>query len=198
MFDLLGKQLRMPTGNIGKIVAKMMNKRNAKFYSEIINYLDVKDNDKIFEIGYGPGLGIKMLAELNIKCTINGIDFSELMFKEAYERNIKFINQLKVKLSYGDFLTEDFSKQTYNKVFCLNVIYFWKDLGVAFRKISSILENNGKFCIFMTHESEFQNKKFAKDFCKYSVVNVSTALRNAGFSSVNYVFNNGYFITAVK
>ena len=198
MLELFGRQLRKPSGNWGKIVAIIMNKRNTKFYSELINILDVKDNDKVFEIGYGPGLGIQMLADTNENCTIEGMDFSELMFREATKRNKKYISRNKVRLSFGDFLSEDFVNKTYDKIYCVNVIYFWNELSIVFDKIASLLNKGGIFCIFMTHEKELQNKKFTQDFCRYSIETVEEELSKAGFSNIDFKFENGYFITAIK
>jgi len=198
MFELFGKQLRQPSGFLGKMVSEMMNTRNLRFYKEIIRILEVKDGDYIFEIGYGPGLGINILANSNNSCKIHGIDFSELMYKEAIKRNKTFVEQNIVKLNYGDLLTADVENEKYNTIFCVNVIYFWNNLNSVFKKILTFLSNGGKFCIFMTHESEFQNRKFAKDFCKYTIETVELELKKAGFTSIEYKFKNGYYITAIK
>ncbi|NVN96492.1 MAG: class I SAM-dependent methyltransferase [Bacteroidetes bacterium] len=198
MFELLGKQLRKPSGFWGKLVAKMMDRRNKKFYLEIIRMLNLETGDKVFEIGYGSGLGISLLANTDIACTIQGIDFSELMYKKASKRNKIYIEHCLVNLSYGDLLTTDFKRERFNKIFCVNVIYFWDDLSVVFEKIMSMMNHGGMFCIFMTHEKEFKQQKFAHDFCKYTIENVELELKNAGFSKINHTFDNGYFITAIK
>lgn len=198
MFKLFGKQLRKPSGYWGKLVAKMMNKRNAKFYTEIIRILNVKNGEKVLEIGYGPGLGIHLLANSNTACSIHGIDFSELMYNEATKTNKTFIEQEKVNLICGDLLTTDFKNEKFDKIFCLNVIYFWDDLNTIFEMILSLLNKGGMFSIFMTHEKEFQNKKFAQDFCKYSIETVKIELIKAGFCDIDFKFENGYFITAIK
>jgi ubiquinone/menaquinone biosynthesis C-methylase UbiE len=198
MFELLGKQLRKPSGYWGKLVAKMMDKRNKKFYKEIINILNVKNGDKVLEIGYGSGMGIQLLANTKVDCKIHGIDFSELMFNEASKRNKILIESGILHLRFGDLLTSDFNNEKYDKVFCVNVIYFWNDLQLVFKKINSILNDSAVFCIFMTHEKEFQHQKFAVDFFKYTIETVVEELRKSGFSDVNYTFEKGYFISAIK
>jgi cyclopropane fatty-acyl-phospholipid synthase-like methyltransferase len=198
MFKLLGEQLRKPSGILGKLVAKMMDKRNKKYYLEIIDLLQLKKGDKILEIGYGPGQGIQMLAESEDDISIYGVDFSELMFKHASKRNKTYIANQKVKLQYGDLLSSDFINEKYDKIFCVNVIYFWDDLSQVFQKLLSMLNNRALFCIYMTSDEEFQNLSFANDFCKYSIETVETELKNAGFSHVDYYYKSGYFITASK
>ena len=198
MFRELGEQLRKPSGTYGKLVAKMMERRNREFYEKIIIDLELKSGDKIYEIGYGPGLGINLIANSTIDCSISGIDYSELMVRKATKRNKKFIKAGIVNLKYGDFVTATIDHERYDKVFCVNVIYFWSDLNKVFRKIYSMLNKNGMYCIFMTPDKEITNRKFAEDFFKYPIGQVETALQKAGFKSIEYKLDKGYYIKAIK
>jgi hypothetical protein len=54
--------------------------------------------------GYGPGIGIRMIAERCSTCTVHGIDFSQLMYKRASKYNKPFIDAGRVSLKCGDFL----------------------------------------------------------------------------------------------
>jgi ubiquinone/menaquinone biosynthesis C-methylase UbiE len=198
MLEALGQQLRKPSGLFGRLVAKMMDIRNREFYKKVILDLAIKRGDKIYEIGYGPGLGISLLANNTKDCLIGGIDYSGLMLKQATKRNRKFIDRGVVNLSYGDLLTTDLGSAKYDKIFCVNVIYFWKDLKTIFEKIYSMLNNGGIYCIFMTHKKEFEKVKFTKDFCKYAIEEVESALQKAGFSDIAYKLDKGYYIKAKK
>jgi ubiquinone/menaquinone biosynthesis C-methylase UbiE len=198
MIKSLGEQLRKPSGLFGRLVSKMMDIRNKEFYEKIISKLDIKNGDKIFEIGYGPGLGISLIANNTTNCPISGIDFSDLMYRKATKRNKKFIDNGIVNLRYGDLLTIDINQGTYDKIFCVNVIYFWSDLNIVFEKIYSLLNTGGVYCIFMTHEKEIGKLKFTKNFCKYSIVKVETELKKVGFKSIEYELDKGYFIKSVK
>lgn len=194
----LGKQLRKPSGFFGKLVSKMMDIRNRGFYERIISELDIKSGDKIYEIGYGPGLGINLIANSRTNCSIYGIDFSELMYRKATKRNKKFINNGVVNLRYGDLLTADTGNEKYDRIYCVNVIYFWTDLNIVFEKIYSMLNDGGVYCIFMTHKKDFEKPAFTEDFCKYSIEEVESALKKAGFKSIEYKFDKGYYIKSKK
>jgi len=201
MLESLGRQLRKPSGFYGRLVSRMMNKRNKIAYERIIRELDIKNGDKVFEIGYGPGLGISLIANTFSDCSVSGIDFSELMHQEANKLNKKFIDGGNVHLQFGDFLKQEPEIEKYDKVFCLNVIYFWSDLHLAFSKTYSLLNNGGMFCIFMTHKDQLEASSFtnlAKDFNKYSIETVESELMNTGFQSVEYNMDKGYFIKAIK
>ena len=194
----LAKQLRRPSGFLGKLVAKMMEFRNRNSYREIIGKLSPQKGEHILEIGYGPGLGIYQIAASFPDCKISGIDYSELMYQKASMRNKKFIDKGKVHLQYGDVLTLDQGNDKFDKIFCVNVIYFWNDLNQAFNRIYNMLGEKGQFLIYMEHMNSIEKAKILADFCKYSVEEVESKLKNAGFADIEYTFDKGYFISAVR
>ena len=195
----LANQFRKPSGLLGRFVSFLMKKGNVPIYHKLIPELKIKDTDSIFEIGYGHGVGIKMIASQN-NCCISGIDFSDLMYKEAYKRNRKLINNKKVSLSYGDFLTYDMISKQYDKIFCINVIYFWDNLDVPFRKIKQGLKEDGTFCFYMANKDELNKLKFTKTiFNKYAIEEVMEKLKLSGFSQVNYnTIEHGYIVKCGK
>jgi cyclopropane fatty-acyl-phospholipid synthase-like methyltransferase len=197
MLKALGQQLRKPSGLFGRVVSRMMDARNRNFYFRIIKEMRIQKEDRIYEIGFGPGLGVQMIASNISDCTISGIDFSELMVNMASKRNKRFIEQGRVNLKYGDLITADTTGEHYDKIFCVNVIYFWKDLKPVFQKIHSMLSGEGSFYIFMTPSEELDGG-FAVEFNKYSIEEVVSALKESGFKNVRYKLEDGYYIHSNK
>jgi ubiquinone/menaquinone biosynthesis C-methylase UbiE len=198
MPTILAKQLRKPAGFFGNLVAKMMEVRTRDFYKEIIGKLSPRQGEHILEIGYGPGLGIYRIASSFPGCRISGIDFSELMYHKASKRNKKFVEKGTVHLKLGDILTLQPGNDKFDKIFCVNVIYFWNDLDLAFTRIFNMLGEKGIFLIYMDHRDTIEKAKFLSDFCKYSIEEVESKLKNAGFTDIEYTFGKGYYISAEK
>ncbi len=176
----------------------MMEFRTRGSYKVIIGKLSPRQGEHILEIGYGPGLGIYRIANSFPGCLISGIDFSELMYHKASKRNKKFIDNGTVHLQYGDVLTLDPGKDKFDKIFCVNVIYFWNDLNLAFTRIFNMLGEKGEFLIYMDHKDSLEKAKFLADFCKYPVEEVESKLKYAGFTNIEYTLDKGYFISARK
>lgn len=176
----------------------MMEKRNREFYEKMVNELELKRGDQIYEIGFGSGLGIDLIAHKRIDCTIHGIDYSELMVREATKRNQLLIDNGTANLKHGDFMTSPVTQAKYDKVFCVNVIYFWSDLNRVFSKVYSMLKANGLFYIFMVPDKYLMNKKFAEEFFKHPIENVVTELQRAGFKNIEYRLDKGYYIKGRK
>jgi cyclopropane fatty-acyl-phospholipid synthase-like methyltransferase len=200
MFEKIANQFKKPSGFLGKIVASLMIKGNRHAYNTLMNDLKILPTDKLLEIGYGPGLGINLIAESIDSCNIYGIDFSELMYKRATKRNKLFIAKNRVRLLFGDFIETNINTTDFDKIFCLNVVYFWDDLMVPFTKIRSLLKTDGIFHFYMAKKEDLDQLKFTSDdvFNKYSIDQVTDALKLSGFSTIDSHFNKGYFVKARK
>ena len=196
MLRIIEKQFRKPNGILGKIVSKIMQLGYSKAYDKIINSLEIKENDNLFEIGYGHGLGIEeILSKYN--CSISGIDYSELMYHQALKRNKKQIKKGKLKLHFDNFLNHKLKQKHYNKIFCLNVIYFWEKLEIPFSKIKHGLKDNGLFCFYMDHPDELSKQGFMKEdlFNKYTINEVIEKLKLSGFNEISYEQDKmGYYV----
>ena len=196
---LFASQFKKPGGLLGNYFSNLMENGNRRNYEVLINELNIQQDDKILEIGYGPGLGIGLILGKCNSCHIHGIDFSKLMYKKASELNRKSILDKNLKLFLGDFLSFPIEPNYYDKIFCLNVIYFWENLNEPFQKIKSALNNSGIFCFYMAHKDYLIKEKYSNSiFNKYSIEEVTSALYEAGFSKVEYKFNNGYYVEAKK
>jgi cyclopropane fatty-acyl-phospholipid synthase-like methyltransferase len=196
----IGMQFKKPTGIPGRIISNLMIIGNRPAYETLIKDLKIQPNDKILEIGYGPGVGIELISKRFEKCDIYGIDFSELMYRRAARRNKQFIEKKRVHLLLGDFIETETGMSRFDKIFCINVVYFWNDLKKPFGKIKSLLSDDGLFCFYMGKNDDLNKLKFTKDdiFNKYSIEQVSAALESVGFKEVGYHFNKGYYIIAKK
>ena len=134
---IIGWQFKKPSGLFGIFTSNLMIKENMSRYDMLIKDLDIQPHDRILEIGYGPGVGIELIAEKCNSCIVHGIDFAKLMYDRATKRNKKYIENNKVLLKLGDILDARIEKHAYHKIFCVNVVYFWDDLQKPFEKIES-------------------------------------------------------------
>jgi arsenite methyltransferase len=74
-------QVEKPTGFFGKILARGMAWGHRSFYENTAKILDLRDDDKYLEIGFGSGFFVKKYA--SHVSSIAGLDCSEDMVKLA-------------------------------------------------------------------------------------------------------------------
>jgi ubiquinone/menaquinone biosynthesis C-methylase UbiE len=144
----LAKQLRKPSGILGKVVGKGLAQVNDIPNNWVIDLLKIEPNDYVLEIGFGPGLAIKQVSGLLNSGTVTGLDFSKTMVKEASKLNKEEIRNGKVKLEKGNSIDMPFADSSFSKVFAINVIYFWENPLINIREIYRVLKPGGTLVIY--------------------------------------------------
>lgn len=87
--DAVKAQFGHPTGLGGRAAGLVMAHRssNRRRNSWAVSLLDVRPDDRVLEIGLGPGLAIRELARHATEGCVCGIDHSELMLRRAKRLN---------------------------------------------------------------------------------------------------------------
>jgi hypothetical protein len=78
MNKFIAKNFRKPEGLFGNLISRLMEAGNMPAYLNLIEEMRLKGNESLFEIGYGPGKGMKRILDTT-NCTVDEIDFSNLM-----------------------------------------------------------------------------------------------------------------------
>jgi len=96
----LVRQFRQPEGVLGSLAGVIMSSRpsNVSRNQWTVDLLDLQPQDRVLEIGFGPGIGIQRAALLVSEGLVIGIDHSEVMLRQASKRNAAAIAQGRVEL----------------------------------------------------------------------------------------------------
>lgn len=161
-FKLMASQLRRPSGLLAKITGRRMNKANELLYHLTLNNLDVKESDKILEIGFGNGKYFATLNSMAENLRIYGMEHSPEMVEDAKSKNKKLIrsNILKVEVGSSDKLP--FEDGMFDKIYCINVIYFWENPAQHLQEINRVLKPGGKFLIGFRPKENLATFEFTK------------------------------------
>jgi len=191
MRTFIANQCRKPEGFFGRLMARLLESRNKKTNDWIISLMDIRDNDSLLEVGYGPGYAINRIAHAFKHVKISGIDFSELMWKKASRRNHVFILTKRVDLVCGDLIDYK-GKNEFSKIYGVNVVYFWNDLDKYLAKIFKLLKKKGEVFLYMTDPSQLDKIPFARNevFNKYTRDQMLVELKKAGFKKARFENEN--------
>ena len=150
-------QLRKPSGLLAKKVGNKMNEINGFLYDFTIDTMKLTDNNTILEIGFGNGNFFDKLFSKAKLLKISGLDFSKEMVSAATENNSEAISSGNLNLKFGGSDKIPFPDNSFDKVFCINVIYFWEQPDKHLKEIFRVLKPNGKFySAIRTKESMLQ------------------------------------------
>ena len=186
---ILSLQARRPSGIIGRyLMAKIFNNVNADLNSLIKEILDLQIDDRVLEVGFGPGKLINEMADITIEGFIEGIDFSQVMLKQASKVNKHHILKGKVRLQKGDCSALPFDDEFFNKLCSSNTLYFWKEPDKYFREMFRVIKHGGKIVIGFRDDKQMSRLNLSEDiFSTYSLDEVVSFLSKAGFSDSHIV-----------
>ena len=105
-----------PEGLLGRLGGVILARVNRPFAREVIALLEVRASDKVLEVGFGPGVGIELLAEAAPMGTIAGIDPSKEMVEQAARRNAAAIRTGAVVLRHGTVEAMPFADAAFDHV----------------------------------------------------------------------------------
>lgn len=167
---------------MGKEVGLMMNKANEFLYDFTRDAMQLKGTDLLLEIGFGNGLFFKKIFEKAPGITITGIDFSSVMLKAAEENNREAVSADKLKLVAGQSDQMPFADNSFDKVFCINVAYFWKRPANHLQEIKRVLKPGGKFYATVRTPESMKYMPFTKyGFLSYTEEQWKELAEQCGF-----------------
>jgi ubiquinone/menaquinone biosynthesis C-methylase UbiE len=165
----IAKQLRKPSGILAGKVGNEMNITNSFLYDFTIEAMQLKNDESILEIGFGNGKFFDKIFSTANDLKISGLDFSAEMVKVAKVNNPSTSNNGELTLRLGSSDNIPFPDNSFDKVFCINVIYFWEQPAAHLQEIYRVLTPGGKFyCSIRSKESLVQMPFVKYGFNVYS------------------------------
>ncbi|CAM4006467.1 SAM-dependent methyltransferase [Mesobacillus thioparans] len=183
MIESIAKQFEKPKGILGKLAGTVMYFENRKINRWSLNKLLVQKNDRILEIGYGPGYGIKTLMSNYKTILVDGIDLSTKMKDEATRRNKRWIETGQVQLTAGD-VADYHPDHCYNKMISVNNYPLWDKPLLSLRRLYKLLEVGGRIVLTVQPREEGSTDETARQLGKQ----MKEDLLNSGFQNPEISF----------
>jgi SAM-dependent methyltransferase len=138
-------QFGRPAGLWGRAAGLLMAHRssNRRRNAWAVSLLDVRPDDRVLEIGFGPGLAIRELARFATEGYVCGIDHSELMLRRAKRLNAEAIERGVVDLRLGSAENLPAFDQPFDKILAVNATMFWQEPVERLGNLRRLLRSGG-------------------------------------------------------
>ncbi len=166
------------------------------FYSNTARVLDLKQDDRLLEIGFGSGYFIKNYASHVAR--VAGVDLSEDMVSLAGRVNKGLVQSSIAEFRVGDVSSLPYDDCEFTVVVGIETFFFWQEPVDSLRQIFSVLEPGGRLVLEMAYNKE-DGLDHSEDIRKmnlilYSADEMTDMLRESGFSDVEFTYYKGFWL----
>lgn len=178
---VVASQLGNPSGPLGSVVARVLNRGNAPTITAAVAALDLPEQATVADIGFGGGLGLDLLLAAT-SGVVHGIEPSADMVKRASRTHSVAISRGRLQLHTATMDALPFDADALDAWISLNTIYFIPNLGPAFADAHRVLKPSGRGVIGLADPDWLGSRPFAKHgFIVRTADAVTAELNQAGF-----------------
>jgi ubiquinone/menaquinone biosynthesis C-methylase UbiE len=150
MRHILMRMFGRPEGALGSLGGMIMARTNRKMAESVIGLLQIRPHERVLEVGFGPGVGIALLAKSASSGYVAGVDPSREMVAQARARNAAAIETGLVDLRQGSVERLPFSDDAFDAVMAVNSMQVWPDATAGLREVRRVMRTGGRIALGFT------------------------------------------------
>jgi SAM-dependent methyltransferase len=179
----INRQSSSPSGLLGRLLGFIWPREHRRLNAEVLDEADIQMGHRVLEIGSGPGHTLREAARRTIGGHATGVDISELMGTLARRRNRASVARGEVDIRVGDIASLDLNGATFDRIFSVNCIYFWRDVDGVLAKVAAALNPHGKLVLAFRPASDDIPARFRDPIYRFPHErDVRESLRRAGLT----------------
>ena len=155
-----------------------------------VDLLGVEPDDRLLEVGCGPGVAASLVCERLVAGRMLAIDRSEIQVERARRRNEAHVASGRLVVEAVALAELDVGKTRFEKVFAINVNLFW--VGPATQELERVrraLGPDGKLFLFYEPPRAARLRQLTE--------RLAAVLRSGGFSEPEIVVGEGNVVSCV-
>ncbi len=187
-----------PQGQAGVDMLNRMNTSHGPVTDWALGILNVKEGERILDIGCGGGATIKKLLEIvGENGHVSGIDYALDSVTTSINNNLDAFVAGKTDIAQCSIEKTPFYDDLFDKVITVESLYFWPDPKENVKEVYRFTKPGGRVLlvldIYNTPEIMEANKDNIENYNLYvpTVEEFEDMLKGAGFSEVKIHLNEG-------
>ncbi len=143
----LCRQVRKPSGWLGRRVVGTMNFSHSAMTDWALQQVPVPNNAAVLDIGCGGGRTVQKLAALAPQGKVIGLDYSLTSVEVSRITNAAEIATGRVEIQQGSVAALPFADGSFDMVTAVETHYYWPELPANVREVLRVLKPGGRFVL---------------------------------------------------
>lgn len=183
----LARQLGRPGGLFGRLVARRLDRGNHPMIATAIEALELSAGSVAADIGFGGGIGLRLLLDRPEVAEAIGVDLSAEMLKAARKRFADEIGRGELRVESGSLTDLPLADSSLDGAITVNTIYFVEDLGTALRELARAVRPGGRVVVGVGDPEAMAQMPFtAHGFRLRSIPDLEAEVAAAGLRLVDH------------
>jgi ubiquinone/menaquinone biosynthesis C-methylase UbiE len=120
----------------------------------MVRLLEVRPDDRVLDVGCGPGLAVAAAAAVAQRGLVVGVDASATMVRQARRTNRAALRDGRVEIHQGRAEHLTFPEGNFTKVCSLNSVQFWAPPELGLRELHRVLRPGGLAAVVLMARSD--------------------------------------------
>jgi ubiquinone/menaquinone biosynthesis C-methylase UbiE len=129
-----------PEGWAGRVAGLLMARRNLALNERAIEMLEPGADDRVLEVGFGPGVALQLVAARGGVGLIAGVDASPVMLRQASARLRPLIDDGRVLVKQGCATALPFSSEIFDRALVVDSVDHWPSVHDGLRELARVLK----------------------------------------------------------
>jgi SAM-dependent methyltransferase len=184
LLSTVAGQLGRPHGLLGPLVARALNRGNARAIAAAVDAADIPRGGVAADIGFGGGLGLQLLLDrVGADGVVHGIELADDMLNRARSRFRRELGAGRLKLDNGSLTALPLDDASIDAVITLNTVYFISELDTACGELARVLRPGGRAVVGIGDPDVMRRAPFTPyGFTLRPVAEIVAALEQSGLT----------------
>ena len=184
----INRQAASPHGLFGRMLARLWIFEHKKINLATLDLLQIEPTQRVLELGCGPGWALREASARATAGHVLGLEISAASLSVARRTNRSQIHDGHISLRQVDGQHLELEPGTFDRVFSVHSIYFWKDLDRTIVQLSEALRTGGELVLAFRPETPSLPARFRDGTsCFYAPAEGEQALLAAGLGDVRVI-----------
>jgi SAM-dependent methyltransferase len=145
LLSAVAGQLGRPHGFLSPLVARVLNRGNARAMAAAVKAAQVRPGAVAADIGFGGGTGLQLLLDrVGDDGVVHGIEIADDMLRRARSRFLGEVRTGRLRLADGSLTAIPLDDASVDALITLNTVYFIADLPAACTELARVLRPGGR------------------------------------------------------